>query len=179
MDGVILYFVGAIILIMIAMSIKKSSIPQSERPKDIVAKTTVIQCANIPQGTESIITTTDSEVVISSNGFEKKIPHQDIIKVTTGLANQITGTNQFSVGKAVLGTAILGGVGAFAGFSGNHNYTPKTMIISYKEDDEINYMTFLQKTFDKATVSQLEYQAKLLENTCIQMNNRLAKEVIN
>lgn len=179
MDGVILYFVGVIILVMVAMSIKKSSDTQSERPRDIIAKTTVIQCENIPQGTVSDIITTDSEIIISSNGFEKRILHDDIIKVTTGFASQIAGTNQFSVGKAVLGTAILGGIGAFAGFSGNHNYTPKTMIISYKKDDEINYMAFLQRTFDKATVPQLEYQAKLLDKTCNQMNDRLAKEVIS
>ena len=137
---------------------------------DITIDTTVIQCENIPQGVGSNILTTPSEVVVTSNGFKKVIPHNDIIDVSTELSSEMVGGSQFSVGKAVAGAVMLGGIGAIGGFAGNKDYNPKMMIISFTENDEVNYMVFLQKTPSRDKKAELKFYGELLDIACKEMN---------
>lgn len=147
--------------IIVFMTINNDSLKNKIRTKDGNPKIdlTVIQCENIPEGVEVVISCTQDELIINSNGYERKIPHEDIIDITVEPANQIINNPQFSFGKAVVGTAIFGGVGAIAGLSGKKEL--KMMVLSYIKDEEIDYMVFLQKTVGGKS---LKAEAFILDN---------------
>lgn len=172
MGWMLFIFIGAIIYAVLT----SKPLPKLNNDSgDIIVDTTVIQCENVPQGTESNVLTTSSEVIITSNGFKKIIPHKDIVEISSGLTSQITSGNQFSVGKAVIGTAMFGGVGAIGGFAGNKGHNPKTMILSFNDGDKVSYMAFLQKLPDKAKKSELNYYGNLLGLACQKMNETIKK----
>lgn len=161
-------FVGAILL---SIFVNKPIPKIVTKSGDVTIDTMVVQCENVPQGTESKVLTNSSEIIVTSNGFEKKIPHENIVDISMGLADQISTGSQFSVGKAVVGTAILGGIGAIGGFSGKHNYTPRTMIVSFTENSETNYMVFLQKIPESGKAVDLKLYGNLLKVACEKMNH--------
>jgi len=104
----------------------------------------VIKCDNVPQGLEAEIAGLKDGLRITSMGYQKFIPYDDVIEMSIESANQIVNNQKFSVGKAIAGTAVFGSAGAVAGLSGKKDL--KMLVISYKKDYEVDYMLFLQKT---------------------------------
>lgn len=145
-----------IIVIVNNDSLKDKIRTEEGNPKIDVA---VVQCENIPQGVEVIISCTQNELIIVSNGYEKKILHEDIVDITLEPATQVMSNPQFSLGKAAMGVAMFGGVGAAVGLSGKKEL--KMMVLSYIKDDEIDYMVFLQKTVGGKS---LKAEAFILDN---------------
>lgn len=136
-----------------------------------IAEVSVLQFDNVPQGVSANITFNNNKLKITTNGYEKEILSQDIIDITLEYANQIV-ENKFSFGKAIAGTAILGAIGAIGGFHGN-KYIPKVMVISYKENNEIKYLVFLQNMPNKAPITQLKAEAYLLDRFIKQVKGKL------
>lgn len=105
----------------------------------------VIQFDNVPQGAGASIVCRDNSLDISTSAYEKVIQHEDIISMDLEYADNVADNPNFSVGKAVAGMLLLGGVGAVAGISGSNKERPKMLIVSYREHDKVRYMMFLQQ----------------------------------
>lgn len=123
-----------------------ANIEKQTKTKDgnALAEVTVLQCDNVPQGVKSRVVCAKDGLEITSSGYNKIIPYENVSSISVESANQTASNNQFSLGKAAVGTALFGAVGAVGGLTGK-NYIPKTLVISYTEGDETKYMVFLQQ----------------------------------
>lgn len=100
----------------------------------------------VPQGLDVVMSCTSSGLIFEGNGIVKEIPHKDIVDITLQTVDDKANISNFSYGKAIIGTAMLGTVGAVAGISGKKRQNLQMLIISYIKGDEIEHLTFLQQT---------------------------------
>ena len=123
----------------------------------------VISCGDTPQGVEVYVSSDAQSLKIKGNGIDKTILHKDIIDITLEDVEQDTGVAKFSYGRAIVGMATLGTIGAIAGLTGKEKGQKlKMLVISYKEKDIVQYMSFVQTTRQKGNTPEW---AKFLEKS--------------
>ncbi|MGJ0846649.1 hypothetical protein ACR77J_08170 [Tissierella praeacuta] len=154
--GWIIFIVIAFLILYFTTKNAGENLKSKIRTKEGYPKIDVVvtQCDNAPQGVEALISCNDKELIITANGFEKIILHEDIMDITLENAYNIINNANFSYSKAVAGTLLFGGIGAIAGLPSNKQQELKMLVISYidKKIDDINYMVFLQKTSKERSV---------------------------
>ena len=132
----------------------------------------VVGCGSVPQGIEVYILADDKNLRIKGNGIDEIIPHEDILDITLEDVKQEDDVAKFSYGRAIVGMATLGTIGAIAGLTGKEKgYKLKMLVISYKRKDVVQYMSFVQTT--KQVGNTIEW-AKFLEKTTGEI-----KQVVN
>lgn len=110
------------------------------------AELIVVNFDNVPQGVEVEMSSTENSLIFNGNGVNRELLYEDIVDITLQTVNNETEVSKFSYQKAVIGTVILGTVGALAGISGKKKQDLEMLIISYIKDEDIRYLTFLQQT---------------------------------
>lgn len=160
----ILFFIVVVFVLYLIVKGADSNIQNRTATKEGILKIDVksIMFDDVPQGLDTVITCTENEIIINTNGYQKRISHKDIIGITVESANQILSNPQFSMGKAMAGMALLGSMGAVAGVSGKNNEL-MMVVLSYNDDTELKYMTFLQQHNKGMTVKA---EAFLLDKVC-------------
>lgn len=124
----------------------------------------VVSCGDAPQGVEVYISSDAQNLIFKGNGINKIVQHKDILDITLEDVEQDVSVTKFSYGKAIVGMATLGSIGAIVGLTGKEKVQKlKILVISYREEDIVQYMSFVQtnrqkgntpewaKFFDKST----------------------------
>lgn len=159
-----------VILLVVFTSInnpggKKPKLKNEIRTEDGYPKInlTVVQLENVPQSIEVELSSSRDALTVNSNGFKKVIPNEDVIDITLENANNIANNPQFSLGKAVTGTTLFGGIGAIAGLHGG-NKDLQMLVVSYIENDEVEYMVFLQQYGKRRSIKAEQLLLKKVKN---------------
>ena len=169
--GVFVFIIAIICVFCVVVFGANSNIEKRTETEDKKLKidVKVAQFDNVPQGLDATIVCLEDSLLITTNGYQKKISHKNIVDITTESASQILSNPQFSMGKAMAGMALIGGVGAVAGVAGKNNEL-KMIVLSYNDGAELKYMTFLQQ-HDKGMTVKAE--AFLLDKVCKDMLERI------
>lgn len=85
---------------------------------------------------------------------------------------------KFSFGKAAIGIALIGGVGAIGGLAGKKSAIPKTITIAYCDNDEIDYMVFLQKMPKKPNNTDIKGHGNKLVLSHAKMEHVINKRMV-
>ena len=166
-----------IIMFLVAVSRAKSNVEDRTETEDKRLKidVKVIQFDNVPQGLDTTIICLEDGLLITTNGYERKILHEDVINITVEQASQVSSNPKFSIGKAAAGVALLGNVGAVAGVSGKTDEL-KMMVLSYNDSTELKYLVFLQQCDKGMTVKA---EAFLLDKVCKEMLQAIKQSKIS
>lgn len=175
--GVFIFIAIATIVLLAVVSRAKSNVENRTETEDKRPKIDVkaIQFDNVPQGLNVTIVCLEDDLLITTNGYERKIPYESVFDITIEHASQISSNPKFSVGKAAAGVALLGGMGTVAGISGKTDEL-KMMVLSYNDNTELKYMVFLQQ-YDKGMTVKAE--AFLLEKVCKEMLQAIKQSKIS
>jgi hypothetical protein len=123
----------------------------------------VVSCGDTPQGVEVYFSSDAQNLRFKGNGIDKGISHKDVLDITLEDVDQDISVSKFSYGKAIVGMAALGSIGAIAGLTRKEKGQKlKMLVISYKEKDIVQYMSFIQTTRQKGNT--IEW-TKFLEKT--------------
>lgn len=109
---------------------------------DIVA----LNFNGVPQGLDIIMSCTPDKLIFEGNGVCKEILHENVADITLQTVDNNTDISKFSYGKAIAGMVVFGTIGAIAGISGKKKQDLEMLVISYIENDDFEYITFLQQT---------------------------------
>lgn len=161
---VFIFIVIIVTMLLIAVSRAKTNVENRTETEDKKPKIDVkaIQFDNVPQGLNVTIVCLEDDLLITTNGYKRKIPYESVVDITIEHASQISSNPKFSVGKAAAGVALLGSAGAVAGVSGKTEEL-KMMVLSYSDSTKLKYMVFLQQ-HDKGMTVKAE--ALLLDRAC-------------
>lgn len=131
---------------------------------------TVVKLEGVPQDIEVEVSSSKNMLMVNTNGFTKTIPNEDIIDITVESANSIANNSQFSFGKALVGTAMFGGIGTIAGIHGK-NQDLQMLVVSYIKDNDVDYMVFLQQYGKKRSVKAEQFLLKKIKNEMLEVVN--------
>lgn len=146
---------------------------------NLLIECSTLMCGNAPQGIDANIITNNENVIIETKGFKKVIPHEDIIEVSIGTADQLKEEDgKFSFGKAAIGIALIGGFGAIGGLAGKKSAIPKTITIAYCDNDEIDYAIFLQKMPKKPNNKGIKSHGSIMALSHTKMKQVIDKRVV-
>lgn len=161
------FIVVIVIMLLVVASRAKSNVENRIETEDKRLKidVKVVQFDDVPQGLDTTIICLEDGLLITTNGYERKIPYESVVDITIEHASQVSSNPKFSVGKAAAGVVLLGSAGAVAGVSGKTEEL-KMMVLSYSDNTELKYAVFLQQHNKGMTVKA---EAFLLDKVCKDM----------
>lgn len=123
----------------------------------IKEKITIVKFEDVPQGTYGTISINDLGLGIITLHKSKFVDFSEINSVSMQELNHIVKNNEFSLGKAVVGTALFGIVGgAVGGFSGRGNAILKGLSICYQDGNDKKYIIVSPKYDEKDKPTEIE-----------------------
>lgn len=168
----LLIFIFAIIFYIVYKPKKEKKEKIKEvKYKDFHIKLAHLMGLNFPEDTVILITYKKDSFTFSANNIEFSLPIERIKDLSIKTSQEIQQQYVSSVGGAVTGAILFGGLGAIIGGRAkkkNVKKITKCLIITYLKDNKMKYIAFGLDQFDEINAKELIKKFKK-ENTNVEI----------
>lgn len=166
----LLIFIIAIIFYIVYKPKKEKKVKEVKH-KDFYIKLSHLMGLSYPEDAEVLITYSENNFTFSANNVEFSLPLERIKDLSIKTSQEIQQQYVSSVGGAVTGAILFGGLGAIIGGRAkkkNVKKITKCLIITYLKDNEMKYIAFGLDQFDEINAKELIKKFKK-ENTNVEI----------